>query len=44
MYNLDIPGFMSETELIVIEELASQVPENGIIVELGCYKGRSSIL
>ncbi len=43
MYNLDIQGFMSEQELITISELAAKVPENGVIVELGSYKGRSSV-
>lgn len=43
MYNLDIPGLITERELMLIEEMAAQVPENGVIVELGCYKGRSSV-
>ena len=43
MYDLAIPGFMSESELQIICEIAATVPENGVIVELGCYKGRSSV-
>jgi len=42
MYNLDIEGFMTEPELKVIEQLAQQVPLNGVIVEIGSYKGRSA--
>jgi len=42
MYNLNIPGWMAEDDLKVIEELASKVPQNGIIVEIGSFAGRSS--
>lgn len=42
MYNLDIEGFMTESELIQIEKWAHEVPANGIIVELGSFKGRSA--
>ena len=42
MYNLDIDGYMVESELIQIEKWAAEVPENGTIVELGSYKGRSA--
>lgn len=42
-YDLTIPGYMPEQDLIYISELAAQVPENGIIVELGSYKGRSAV-
>jgi predicted O-methyltransferase YrrM len=41
-YNLDIPGFMSVRDLEVLEHLAQRVPENGIIVEVGSFMGRSS--
>lgn len=43
MYDLSIPGYMYEAELAVISEIAKHVPENGIIVELGSYKGRSAV-
>jgi len=43
MYDLNIPGYMSEEELQSISEIAAQVPENGVIVELGSYKGRSAV-
>lgn len=33
---------MPERELKVLEELAGEVPENGLIVELGSFVGRSS--
>ena len=42
MYDLSIPGHMSEQDLIYIAEVAAQVPKNGVIVELGSYKGQSS--
>ena len=42
MYDLNIDGFIEEGELIQIAEWAEQVPKDGIIVEVGSYKGRSS--
>lgn len=42
MYNLDIPGWMAETELREIERLAAEIPANGLIVEIGCLYGRST--
>jgi predicted O-methyltransferase YrrM len=42
MYDLNIDGFMVEFELIQLAKWAEQVPANGIIVEAGSYKGRSS--
>ena len=42
MYNLDIDGYMSELELIQIEKWASEVPESGLIMEVGCLYGRSA--
>lgn len=42
MYDLNIDGFTSEHDLMQIEKWASSVPKNGVIVELGSYKGRSS--
>jgi len=41
-YNLDIPGWMSERDLEVLNKLASYVPENGNILEIGCFVGRST--
>lgn len=41
-YNLDIPGFMTEGDLQVIESLAQKVPHNGTIIEIGSFMGRSS--
>jgi hypothetical protein len=37
-----IPGWMSRRELEVIAEVAASVPDNGLIVEIGSYAGRSS--
>lgn len=42
MFDLSIDGFMQENELVQIEQWATEVPENGTIVEFGSYKGRSS--
>ena len=41
-YNLDIPGQVSEAELRSIEAVASLVPPNGLVVEVGSLFGRSS--
>ena len=41
-YNLNIPGWTSERELVILSTLASLVPENGGIVEVGCFLGRST--
>ena len=43
MYDLTIEGHMMESELRQIEKWASSVPENGVIVEVGSYLGRSSV-
>lgn len=43
MTNSNIHGYMNERELEIIAEKAAEVPENGVIVELGCYKGKSSV-
>jgi predicted O-methyltransferase YrrM len=42
MYSLDIPGWMNERDLKVIEELAADVPEQGAIVEVGSWLGQST--
>ncbi|MEJ2693551.1 MAG: class I SAM-dependent methyltransferase [Candidatus Thiodiazotropha sp.] len=41
-YNLDIPGQVSEFELRAIEVVASLLPKNAHIVEVGSLFGRSS--
>ena len=41
-YNLNIPGWMSEPDLLVLNKLASYVPENGSILEVGCFVGRAT--
>lgn len=41
-YNLDIPGWMPEGELRIIERLAATIPANGNMVEVGPFCGRSS--
>lgn len=42
MLNRSIPGQMSDQELLRLMQLARMVPENGIIVEVGCLYGLSS--
>jgi len=42
MYDLNINGHMNETELRCIERWASEVPENGVIMEIGSLFGRSA--
>ncbi|NNF80508.1 MAG: hypothetical protein HKN05_20995, partial [Rhizobiales bacterium] len=41
-YNLEIPGQVSETQLKAIELVASLVPKDGTVVEVGSLFGRSS--
>lgn len=41
-YNLNIPGWTNEKELFILSTLASFVPNNGSIVEVGCLLGRST--
>jgi hypothetical protein len=42
-YNLDAPGWMSFEDLEILNRLASCVPENGNILEVGCFTGRSTL-
>ena len=42
-YNSDIEGWMHEEELQVIKRLATYVPANGVIVEVGSWTGKSTI-
>ena len=42
-YNLEIEGWMHEVELQAIEQLATCVPANGVIVEVGSWCGRSAV-
>lgn len=42
MYDLNIPGPMNFFDLLIIEEWANLVPENGVVVEVGSHLGRSS--
>jgi len=41
-YNLDIPGWMPEPELKILERLARAIPAGGSMVEIGPFCGRSS--
>lgn len=41
-YNLDIPGWMPEPELKILERLARTIPPGGAMVEIGPFCGRSS--
>ena len=38
----NIPGWTSDLELKILEDLASNVPENGSILEVGSFLGRST--
>ncbi|MCJ8156942.1 class I SAM-dependent methyltransferase [Sphingomonas sp. LaA6.9] len=41
-YNLDIPGWMPEPELKILERLAQTIPPGGAMLEVGPFCGRSS--
>src|SRR3954468_1851447 len=41
-YNLKIPGWMPETKLKALEEIAHTSPRKGVMVEVGPFCGRSS--
>jgi predicted O-methyltransferase YrrM len=41
-YNLDIPGWMPEPELQILERLARTIPAGGAMLEVGPFCGRSS--
>lgn len=40
---LPVGGFLNGAEFALLHELASQCPENGVIVELGSYQGKSTL-
>jgi predicted O-methyltransferase YrrM len=40
---LAIQGWMKPAELAFLQELAAAVPENGQVVEIGSWKGRSTV-
>lgn len=42
MINEQIPGFCPVPQLAVLQYLAANIPENGIVVEVGCLFGRSA--
>lgn len=42
MYKLNIPGWMPERRLKILEQLAMEVPEGGRILEVGAFLGRST--
>jgi predicted O-methyltransferase YrrM len=41
-YNVNIPGWMHEKELKILSTLAGYVPDNGSILEIGCFLGSST--
>ena len=41
-YNLDIPGWMPEPELRILERLAQTIPPGGAMLEVGPFCGRST--
>lgn len=38
-----IPGYIYEEEVILLQQEAAKVPENGVIVEVGSFKGKSTV-
>lgn len=42
MYNTNIPGWFSIDNFKVLENLAKEIPQYGIMVELGAFMGRSA--
>lgn len=40
--NTEIPGWMHEADLLALETLARMVPENGVVIEVGAFLGRST--
>ncbi len=39
-----VPGFLGENELRFLGELAVTVPASGTIVEIGSFKGKSTVM
>jgi predicted O-methyltransferase YrrM len=37
-----IPGYIYDEEVILLQQEAAKVPENGVIVEVGSFKGKST--
>lgn len=42
-YNTDIPGWISEHDLDILANFAEAVPDNGNILEIGSFVGRSTL-
>lgn len=42
-YDNNVPGFLFGNDLHVISTIAKTIPENGIIVEIGSFMGKSSV-
>jgi hypothetical protein len=40
-YDLTIPGWANEKRLKIIEQWAREIPENGTVVQIGCFLGRT---
>ncbi len=38
-----IPGYIYEEEVVLLQQEAAKVPENGVIVEVGSFKGKSTV-
>lgn len=41
-FNADIPGWMTQRSLRIIEQWAKEIPPNGTLVEVGSFAGRSA--
>ena len=39
----DVPGYLSEEDMQAITELVSMLPQNGLLVEIGTFLGKSAV-
>lgn len=39
----DVPGYLTDHDILTISELAKELPSNGILVEVGSFLGKSAV-
>lgn len=39
----DVPGLLTDGDMMAIRELSTMLPESGLLVEIGCFLGKSSV-
>ena len=39
----DVPGLLTEGDMSAIQELCTMLPNSGLLVEIGCFLGKSSV-